>query len=138
MGPFRGRLIITAGLLLFSASPALAAVCDQQRPDWQPSDGPVSAFGELLHLATSLPGLAIAGAFVLALTRGGKWDWPVATTLPAIIAIASYVGANSTINRAAVEEGCAGPAGLSVGLCLLLSAIAGWQSYRTRQIAIPD
>lgn len=123
MGSFRRRISLFS-LLMLTASPAMAEVCGAQRPDWIPSDGAVSSVGEALYLFTSLPGLAILGAFVLALTRGTTLDWLLASFLPVVVGISVAVGATGDTNVAAQAEGCAGPPGLSVTLCIALAATA--------------
>lgn len=130
MGPVRRRLSLGAVLLMPSA--AMADVCATHRPDWLPGDGAVSAIGEAFHLFTSIPGLAILGAFVLALTRGKRLDWLLTAFLPLVIGVALAVGGTGDITRAMQAEGCAGPAGLSVTLCILLALVGTWQSLRKR------
>jgi len=131
MGSLRRGL--SAASLWLLASPALAEVCETHRPDWSSQDGPVSGLGEALHLFTSLPGLAILGAFVLALTRGRPLDWLLASFLPVVVGAALAYGATGEITLAMQQEGCAGPAGLSVTICILLALAAVFQSLRLRR-----
>lgn len=131
MGPVRRGLIAVA--ITLQASPAFAGACATHRPDWSPQDGPVSGLGEALHLMTSLPGLAMLGAFVLALTRGRPLDWLLASFLPVVVGAALAYGATGDMTLAMQHEGCAGPAGPSVTICILLALVAAVQSLRLRR-----
>ena len=128
MGPLRRGL--SAAALSLLASPALANVCETHRPDWSPQDGPVSAIGELFHMFTTLPGLAILGAFVLALTRGRPLDWLLASFLPVVVGAALAYGETGDTTIAMQQQGCAGPSVLSVTACILLALVAAFQSLR--------
>ncbi len=130
MGPLRRRLITTAALTLL-AGPAFSGICETHRPDWSPQDGSITEIGELFHMFTSIPGLAILGAFTLGLTRGRTLDWLLAAFLPVVIGVALAVGGTGEDTLAMIAEGCAGPSGLSVTVCIVLALIACVQSLRS-------
>ncbi len=120
MGPVRRGLIA----LLLSGSPALAEVCDQERPGWHPQDGPASGLDEVLFLATSLPGLGLLGALTLAVLVGGRLYWALTALFAGVIALALWLlrRAPDDIMNAAIAEGCVGPQGLSIAVCVTILA----------------
>lgn len=125
MGPIRRRLGLCATLTLLPAQ-ALAEVCDKERPLWSPADGPMSALDELFHLATTLPGLGIAGALTLALLSGTRLYWALTALFSAIIALSLWAMQNDPLGltQAAMAEGCVGPQTLTIATCTVICAFA--------------
>jgi len=105
---------------------ALAEVCDKQRPDWDPSQGPATGLDELVFLFTSLPGLGILGALTLAVLTGQKRYFTAATVFSALIGAALYIQATApdAITRAAIAEGCVGPQTIPVVTCMVITAVS--------------
>ncbi|NBZ89101.1 hypothetical protein [Stagnihabitans tardus] len=108
-------------LLLLLPSPLRAEVCDKEAPDW---DGvPVTALSPVLDFWTSLPGLALAAVFLMALLvhrRAMTLLALAAGLLPLVWFYGLDDGAN--IRTAAIREGCAGPPWL-LTLSLLAPAL---------------
>jgi hypothetical protein len=120
MGPLRRQLI----LLLASASPALAEVCDKTRPRWAAADGPVSAPGELLVFATTPAALLLLAA----LAAGWYFRQQLllsATMLACLVFIIPQKWpVNPDLLNAARGEGCIGPPTLVIGFLGLIWCLA--------------
>ncbi len=130
MGPVRNGLIA----LLAAATPALAGVCDTERPGWHAADGPATGLDELLFHAGSLPGLGILGALTLAMLTGGRLYWALGALFAGVTALALWTArsAPDDLARAAMAEGCVGPQGPSIALCAAISVVALSGLMRTR------
>ena len=117
MGPVRGGLILSTlpGL-------AWAEVCDKERPDWIPENGPATGLDELLFLFMSLPGLGILGALTLAALTAQKRYFATAAVFSLVIGVGYYLNSISPddITRAAIAEGCVGPQTLPVLACVII------------------
>ncbi|MDU9002890.1 hypothetical protein [Sedimentitalea todarodis] len=122
MGPLRRAVIV----LLATATPALAEVCDKERPGWTPADGPATGLDEVVFHATSLPGLGILGALTLALLVGGRLYWTLSALFSGVIALALWTthSAPDDITLAAIAEGCVGPKSLSIGFLAAIFVVA--------------
>jgi hypothetical protein len=123
MGPVRRQLI----LLLATASPALAEVCDKTRPGWAAANGPVSAPGELLVFATTPAALLL----VLALSAGWYFRQQLLLSAVMLAALVFIIPQRWPVNpdllNAARTEGCVGPPTLVIGFLALIwcGAVAG-------------
>lgn len=126
------------GALLLLPARAAAQVCEVQRPDWSPEMGPATAADELLYLFTSLPGLGIIGALVLALLTRQKRYFAVAALFSALISAALHLQSTrpDADTRAAIAEGCVGDASAAVLVTALIAAgsvaALGWLWLRSR------
>lgn len=103
-----------AAALALLAAPAMAEVCDKERPGW---DGtPVTAFGEILALFLSPAGLILLAASIVALRFRSQWIglatiilW---TGLITLITMADPTG----IRPLAMAEGCVGSPALFIAV----------------------
>lgn len=127
MGPLRRGLILSF-IMMFTAVPAVAEVCDKMRPDWNPADGPAGAFGEAITLLTSPWALLtiafIVAAYFLRQAILAHAAIALATSLMVVLAVIPLLIA-SPILEAARTEGCVGPGYLRffVGALILAAAI---------------
>lgn len=125
MGSFRGRLI---GALAALPGPAFAEVCDKVRPEWSPTDGPVSALGEVKSLLLFF--FALPLALALAATRCPR-RWLLALCTGAALIVAGLlIGGDSEIMAFARAEGCVGPPGLTYALLAALPLPGLWRLLR--------
>ena len=132
MGPFRRQLIL-GPMIAALATPVWAEVCDKQRPEWNPADGQMTGFGEAYYLFTSLPGLAILGAVVLAATGGVRIYWLLAALFSGAVAAALVAVRNDPtgLTELARIEGCVGPATIPVTICAAIAAVTLIIFFRT-------
>ncbi|WP_372613536.1 hypothetical protein [Aquicoccus sp.] len=148
MGPVRGGLTLTrfrrhlrlplAGLLLALPVTAQAdGVCETERPEWSPADGPMTGLDELFHIATTLPGLGIIGAFTLALLGGRSIYFAVAALFSGIVALGLWYESRidpTGLHEAARSEGCVGDytptVWTLVALCLIALGTFLWFRLR--------
>lgn len=98
-------------LLVFLPGPVFAAVCDQSRPGWQPSDGPVTIFGEALHQLTTSGVAGLLVVMILALRFRNVWFTLVITLIAFIVAYLLYIAWSDPkgLMLASIAEGCVGP-----------------------------
>lgn len=115
------RLITLALILLPGA--AWAEVCDNERPDWVAANGPATGLDELIFLFSSLPGLGILGALVLAALTAQKRYFAITAVFATLIGTGYWLNATrpDEITVAAVAEGCVGPQTLPIAACALIA-----------------
>jgi len=117
MGPVRRQLII----LLATATPAIAEVCDKDRPHWSTADGPVSQWGEALYFLTTLPPILL----IAALGAGWVFRQPVLFNGVTIIALVLLFPLLFPLNpqglASGIAEGCKGPTTIVIGLLAAIS-----------------
>lgn len=99
------------------------------RPGWDPSSGPVTQIGELLHFALSPLGLLAALVFVGALVPRRTWSYVSGTI--ALIGIAALIFAGwrfdpTGITQAATREGCVTLPALPIFVALTLALVLLW------------
>ncbi|MDQ2094036.1 hypothetical protein [Rhodalgimonas zhirmunskyi] len=113
-------------LLIFLPSTLMAEVCDKERPDWTPASGPATGLDEMLFLFTSLPGLGILGALILALLTRQKRYLAISALFSGLIATALYVSSTQpdALTQQAIAEGCVGPQGPPVLASTLICAVS--------------
>lgn len=114
------RLILLFALLPF---PALAGVCNKERPDWSPALGAASGLDELVFLFTSLPGLGLLGALTLAALSAQKRYFAITAVFATLIGTALSLPPDD-LTRTAITEGCVGPQTLSITVCAVIALIA--------------
>lgn len=103
-------LAVTALML---APPALAQVCDVERPDWSIENGPVDMTGEALFHVLSPPWIALAILLIVAFTLRNRW-LSLAVGLIALVMVPMMLAGDLTgISAEARLEGCMGPASAS-------------------------
>ena len=119
MGPLRGRLI---ALLTLLPAPAMARVCENTRPDWVATDGPVGAVGEAVYVLTSPVGLILMGLALLALIWPRRW-LAVIVALP-VLALAGLLvlSRQAEVAVQAMAEGCIGGIWPVVVLLVVIAA----------------
>ncbi|WP_417209663.1 hypothetical protein [Antarctobacter sp.] len=102
-------------LALLWPSPALAGVCDTERPGW---DGtPANAISEALFLASSLPAAALIVATALAVRLRSKWGGlAVVSGWSILISLRVFDTDPTGIRQMATIEGCIGSPTLFIGL----------------------
>ena len=118
--------LLTATLLSTAAPAALAEVCDKARPSWNPADGPVGAWGEMLANLLSVPGLVVLTIAILALFSRSMWVPLALSLLSFALAWRIHFGHKNPLPWAAEmhahsrQEGCVGPAGLAIALFVVI------------------
>lgn len=129
MGPFRGRLTALCAALPL---PAFAEVCDKVRPDWTPEDGPVGALAEAGYVLTSPLGLVLVGLVAVVVIWPRRW-LAVVVALP-LLALAGllFLARGAEVAGLAMQEGCIGGIGPTVGLLVLLAAAVLVRGFRAR------
>lgn len=110
-------------LFILLPTTALAEVCDKQRPDWAPEYGPATGLDELVFLFTSLPGLGILGALMLAVLTGQKRYFAIATVFAALVGAALSLPPDE-LTRAAIAEGCVGPQTIAITTCAVIAVLS--------------
>ncbi|MGL4321630.1 MAG: hypothetical protein ACRCS3_12270 [Paracoccaceae bacterium] len=97
------------------ASPAMAEVCDKQRPGWTVADGPATVFSELVQFVVWGGGGVLIAALVLGLYLR-KNIILNAVLLIAVVMSVPYVWPLDPMTRQlAVTEGCIGAPTLVIG-----------------------
>ncbi|MCA3436997.1 MAG: hypothetical protein INF48_06715 [Rhodobacter sp.] len=104
-----GRKLIRSTLIALAApAPAIAEVCDKERPAWNPQDGPVSQLDDLglfFSDPLGLTVLAMAGACIL--FRKTWFTALVITFLITVVALLTISWSEDYhVKSAAVSEGC--------------------------------
>lgn len=123
MGPLRGGLILS-----LPASPALAEVCDKERPDW---DGtPATQMSEALYLFTQPISLFLLAALATAVIARHAMGTAVAALLWGFY-ITALVWPD-TIAQAAIREGCQAAPSLYIAIASALCVAAVLFTHRTR------
>jgi len=117
------RILITI-LMLLTASPAFAEVCDKERPRWDPKSGSVNPFEELYFFFTSPVGIGLIIMIVATLYFRKRWLSIISAAL--ILLIAAITAANwfwlgDDILNAAYREGCRASPLVTIGVLALLS-----------------
>ena len=102
------KLIQSTLIALAAPAPAIAEVCDKERPDWNLQDGPVSQLDDLglfFSDPLGLTVLAMAGACIL--FRKTWFTALVITFLITVVALLTISWSEDYhIKSAAVSEGC--------------------------------
>jgi hypothetical protein len=120
MGSVRRQLM----LFLATATPAMAEVCEKDRPNWSVADGPVSQWGEALHFLTSAPALLLLAAVV------AGWVLRQSAALSGAVVVASVLmfpllfPLNAETLAAAIREGCKGPPTIVIGLLAAICCVS--------------
>lgn len=97
---------------LFSATPALAEVCDEARPNWD--GGPVSAFQEAVFLFATFPSLALILATAVAVRFRSQWGGLAVVVLWSGL-ITIFTATDPTgLGEFALSEGCVGSPALFI------------------------
>ena len=111
-------------LAMLAPLPAWADVCAQERPGWVPENGPATGLDELVFLFTSLPGLGILGALMLAALTAQKRYFAISTIFAGVIGLVlwGYAANPDDITRTAIAEGCVGPMTLPITACVMIAA----------------
>lgn len=117
------RILFTI-LMLLTASPAFAEVCDKERPRWDPSSGSINQFEELYFFFTSPFGIGLL--FLIAATLYVKKRWlsifcAALVFLIATLTAAGWFWLGDDIIHAAHQEGCRAPPLVTIGVLALLS-----------------
>lgn len=128
MGPLRGGVT----LLLSTTSPVFGEVCDKERPSWDPSDGPMTAFGEVYDFLFSPVGLAFLAITVGAIAFRSRVLSILGFTVSALFAL----GVNAYhrfpdptgISDFAIQEGCIGPPHLLIAFLIAICAVNLWNA----------
>jgi len=139
MGPFRRRLtpapvaVVATALLVLGAGPALAEVCDKERPNWSPADGPASGLSETFHVFTTAPGLVLIALFAAALYFKRPSLWTPTALVAGLLALLTWAGAKldpTGFYQMARSEGCVADPTLPIIILAAISIIAIIQSLR--------
>ena len=137
MGPLRGRVSagLLASLFLLPAT-AFAEVCDKERPFWNPTDGPATAWGELIGLSVMPVSLILFGLTVIALAIRKRLLFAATGVLWGLCAIynaANYHGVTmDDVRYYAIKEGCIGPPDLFIALAIAICALMTYGALRPR------
>jgi hypothetical protein len=105
----KGMKLIQSTLMALAASaPAIAEVCDKERPAWNPQDGPVSQIDDLVLFFSAPLGLTVlvmAGTCIL--LRKTWFTVLVITFLFTVVALLTITWfEDNHVKSAAVSEGC--------------------------------
>jgi hypothetical protein len=120
------------------AFPALAEVCDKERPGWDPGDGPVGQLGEtfgiLGGMLSTAPGIALLAFLLLPLVWPNRWLCLLAATFAGLFTYALAADWwEDPVAHFAIIEGCRAapilPIALFGGLCLWML----WRGVRPRR-----
>lgn len=107
MGPLRRGLILS-----LLPGPALAAVCDDARPNW---DGvPVTAFAEAVSLLSTPPALILLVATALVVRFKNQWGGLVVVVLWTLFASLLTMFDPTGVREIATQEGCFGSPALFI------------------------
>ena len=119
-------MIRLAPFLALLPTQALAQVCALERPDWRPENGPATSLDELAFLFTSLPGLGILGALMLAALTGQRRYFAISAVFATLVGAALTVQDSrpDSLTIAAIAEGCVGPQTLPIAACVIIAAIS--------------
>ncbi|WP_199536273.1 hypothetical protein [Phaeobacter inhibens] len=116
---------------LFPAA-AIAEVC----AFWKPSDGPATAWDELIGLSTLPVSLALLALAGIALTTRNRATFAIAAVLWAgiafVVAVDRYENALDYVETYALAEGCLGPPHLFIGLAVAICAVMTYGALRPR------
>ena len=137
---------LTLGALIGGLLPtgAIAEVCDKERPDWNPSDGPVGPFEDVVLFVVTPFGLillALAVASVLV-----RHTWLTALTTVIMTAVLALLWSEwreaDEVKMASIAEGCRAAASpILIGVVLvtlaMIPAVATWRSPRSRRKSAP-
>ncbi|MEM8592273.1 MAG: hypothetical protein AAGF13_07070 [Pseudomonadota bacterium] len=134
----RLRRITACGVALLAlATPAIAQVCDTERPNWNPTAGPASTLDELAQFMIEPLGLAVLALGLLAVSV--QWRWLTALAgVSACVALALIVidfVIPDAIKLAAMEEGCIGPPYMTLIFLAAFVTVKGWLTFRPPQPA---
>ena len=92
------------------ASPVVAEVCDKQRPEWNPADGPISQFGEFGYFIGTPFGVFLGILSLTALLLRARWLSVTAAVLLLLavgLHIVEWFGPfDIKIVESAFREGC--------------------------------
>lgn len=110
--------------VLTMPSAASAEVCDKERPLWDPSGGPATAWDEFLHLASTPATLILLLVTALAVRFRSAWGG-----LAAVCGWSLYVGLRvfggqndpTGITQMAQTEGCIGAPSLFIAVVAAIS-----------------
>jgi hypothetical protein len=140
------RMKRTLGALIWGFLPtgAIAEVCDKVRPDWNPSDGPVGPFEDVVLFFVTPFGLILLALAVASVLVRRTWLTALTTVImTAVLApFWSEWGEDNEVMRLAIAEGCraaASPILIIVVLVTLaiIPAVATWRSPRSRRKSAP-
>ena len=113
MGPLRGGLILS-----LLTSPAIAEVCDKERPDW---DGtPATALSEAVTLFASPLGLALLVATAFAIRFRSVWGGLAVTVCWTAFVTFVVQYDPGDLRQMAMAEGCIGEPTLFLGLAIAI------------------
>ena len=134
----RMKLIQSTLIALAAAAPAIAEVCDKERPAWNPKDGPVSQLDDLAVFFSEPLGLTVlvmVGACIL--LRKTWFMVLVITFLITVVALLTITWfENYHVKSAAVSEGCL-TAPVLTGLSLVaISVFLGLVSRRASRAPV--
>ncbi|MGH1458072.1 MAG: hypothetical protein ACRBBT_04140 [Paracoccaceae bacterium] len=141
MGPFRRRLtqpaarlaLLAPAVLLLGAGPALAEVCDKERPNWSPDQGPANGLTETYHVFTTAPGLVLLALLAAALYFKRPSLWTPVALVAGLLAMLTWAGAKldpTGFHQMARAEGCVAQPTLPIAILAAISVIAIIQSLR--------
>ena len=112
-------------VVLVTASPAFAEVCDKERPRWNPTDGRVNLFEEMYFFLTSPVGIGLIALIAATLYFRKRWLSLLCAALVftvAAITVLNWFWLGDSIVTAAYKEGCRASPIVTVGVLVLLSA----------------
>lgn len=104
-----------------------AQACAQVRPSWDPTSGPINAWGEAAFVFQSPIGIVCLGAFALAvLTMKPTWLFAAgfgAVGLGIVIYLGNTLEDPTGISQQTAAEGCSGPPSVAVAICAIICLI---------------
>ncbi|MCA3443686.1 MAG: hypothetical protein INF52_10010 [Rhodobacter sp.] len=136
------KLVQGTLIALAAPAPAIAEVCDKERPAWNPQDGPVSPLGDLAVFFSEPLGLTVlAMAGACSLLRKTWFTVLVITFLITVVALLTIIWLEDYhIKSTAVSEGClTAPVltGLTLVALSVFLAFASRRAARATETPIP-
>lgn len=132
-GPLATFMFLTAGSFLLP-DPAFAIACENTRPSWDPADGPMSIWGETLHIMTGSGVIGLLIVMILAARFQNFWFTAIVTACAfgaSCLYYNAWVSADpkSTLS-ASISEGCVGPPFGGIALLLIAAFVLfAWQLF---------
>ena len=115
-----------------ASTPAVAEVCDKVRPAWNPANGPINQFEDLILFFIEPLGLIVLGLTIAAILLRKIWLTAIVITLLFAVAalnISTWIEADDVTNFA-ILEGCITAPVLTTTVLIAICAIILTTTWR--------